>query len=678
MKKIISLVFLSLTSLMLILAVSCNEDIEPQLDIDVTTISFDAVANSVDSIVITSNTSWTAKSSESWLSIDPESGINDGVIVVSAEQNKDTVSRTSTVTVSATELESQTITITQGGALAVSAKILYLKAEDNSSNTFYITSDTSWTVTSTESWLTVSPSSGTNNAEVTITAEQNADTEARRTMLTVRENGSEPIEVEVAQAGTVYKLSVSTTSISIGSDANSTGIFTITSNAPWSLTSSESWLSVSPSSGDSDTEITVVAEATTVGSQRTASVKITTEFTTSKTVWVKQDGLPCGDDAEIPCVADGCLVPEMPSYASLQDNPYLPDPFTFMDGTRMTTKEEWTCRRAEIAMLAQEFEYGYKPCTPYEATTGSFSGNTVTVTVTLDGKTISFDCPITYPSTGTAPYPAMIGFGYSSLDNALLLELGVALISFPNDAIGNQANQSSRGKGKFFELYCSEQSSGAIMSWSWGISRLVDALEKTPEANIDATHLGVTGCSRNGKGALAAGAFDERIALTVPQESGSGGAANWRVSDFQGSSVQRLQQIVGENVWFRENFSQFRYTANKLPFDHHMIAALCAPRGLLIIENTSQVWLGDLSCWTTGNAAHMVWEALGVPENMGFSQVGDHNHCAFPASQQPELRAYVKKFLLDDDSEDTTIIYTDGDLVFDIEKWINWSVPELQ
>jgi len=89
-----------------------------------------------------------------------------------------------------------------------------------------------------------------------------------------------------------------------------------------------------------------------------------------------------------------------------------------MNGARVTKKAEWTCRRAEIAALAQEFEYGYKPNTPFSATTGSFSGNTLTVIVTDNGRTISFNASITYPSSGSAPYPAMIGVGGSNLNNS--------------------------------------------------------------------------------------------------------------------------------------------------------------------------------------------------------------------------------------------------------------------
>lgn len=145
----------------------------------------------------------------------------------------------------------------------------------------------------------------------------------------------------------------------------------------------------------------------------------------------------------------------------------------------------------------------------------------------------------------------MIGMGGSNLNNAELLKMGIAVITFPTNKLAEQMNGCSRGKGLFYEMYGSDHSASAIMAWAWGVSRLIDALLKTPAARIDPTRLGITGCSRNGKGALAAGAFEERINLTVPQEPGAGGAASWRVSDAQkaaGKNVQTLSQIVGENV----------------------------------------------------------------------------------------------------------------------------------
>ena len=184
--------------------------------------------------------------------------------------------------------------------------------------------------------------------------------------------------------------------------------------------------------------------------------------------------------------SSGCKVPTMPSYSSLPSNAKLPDPFTFLDGTVMTYSiDRWPCRRAEIAALAQEFEFGYKQNTPYSATTASFSSNSLIVTVTDSGKTISFTCSIQYPSTGSAPYPAMIGCGVSSLNSTALSTLGVAVITFPSDDIAQENDATSRGIGKFYTLYGSNHSAGALMAWAWGLDRLIDAIEKTPAANID-------------------------------------------------------------------------------------------------------------------------------------------------------------------------------------------------
>lgn len=377
---------------------------------------------------------------------------------------------------------------------------------------------------------------------------------------------------------------------------------------------------------------------------------------------------------------DDCKLPEMPSYSSLKENNKLPDPFLMMNGKRITKKSEWKCRQAEIAALAQEFEYGYKPSTPYSATSGSFKSDTIKITVNDNGKTISFSCKITYPTSGSAPYPAVIGMGMSNLNNSLLSGLGVAVISFPNNQIANQMNSDSRGKGKFYEMFGSDHSAGALMAWAWGVSRLIDALEKTPEARIDASRLGVTGCSRNGKGALCAGAFDERIKLTIPQEPGSGGAASWRVSDYmkaKDQNTQTLSQIVTENCWFRASFSQFSNTSNKLPFDQHSVMGLVAPRALLVIEN-DVLWLGPESSWNSANAAHMIWEALGVPYKFGFSQTAAHPHCAYPKSQEAELTAFVQKFLIGNVSDNTSIMKTELGFTFDKERWVDWTVPVLK
>ncbi|KZV90525.1 hypothetical protein EXIGLDRAFT_720300 [Exidia glandulosa HHB12029] len=355
-------------------------------------------------------------------------------------------------------------------------------------------------------------------------------------------------------------------------------------------------------------------------------------------------------------------------------NSKLPDPFGFIAGGRAATKADFACRQAEISTLFQRYELGTIPGKP-QSVTASLSGNTLTINVSDQGKSISFTASISKPS-GTGPFPAIIAYAAPSIP----IPAGVATINFNNDDIAAQQDGSSRGKGKFFTLYGSGHSAGAMAAWAWGVSRIVDALELVQaNSGIDVKRLGVTGCSRNGKGAFIAGAFEPRIALTIPQESGSGGSACWRLSDAmrtQGKDVQTASEIVGENVWFSTNFNQFSTSVPKLSVDHHELAALVAPRGLFVIENTSMEWLGNEATNGCMRAGQKVYQALGKPDAMGFSQVGNHNHCQFPSSQQADLNAFIGKFLLNQ-STNTNIMKTDGSFTFNEAQWIDWTTPTL-
>jgi hypothetical protein len=219
------------------------------------------------------------------------------------------------------------------------------------------------------------------------------------------------------------------------------------------------------------------------------------------------------------------------------------------------------------------------------------------------------------------------------------------------------------------------------MAWTWGISRVIDALKQTPAANINTYSLGVTGCSSNGKGALVAGAFEQRIALTIPQESGSGGDTSWRISDYIGPNItQTAGEIVQENVWFSTSFNQYANNVSILPYDHHMLAGLVAPRGLLALDNTDYAWLGPLSAYGAMSATKLIYQSLNASDSFGFSQVGNHSHCVFPSSQQSDLDAYVNKFLLNKTSTTGIFRSTGGyESQFSISRWIPWagSIPTI-
>ncbi|MCJ1312217.1 hypothetical protein MMC25_005891 [Agyrium rufum] len=366
----------------------------------------------------------------------------------------------------------------------------------------------------------------------------------------------------------------------------------------------------------------------------------------------------------------------IPANFKFTENYQLPDPFTSISGSKVTTKSEWACRQNEISQLFQRYELGTKPTKPAKVS-GKYKNGTLTITAGQNGKSISWNVSITYPTTGKAPYPALIAYDGLSIP----APAGVAIIVLNNDLLGLQNNASSRGVGLFYDLYGSDATASAMMAWAWGVSRVIDVLETTPAAKINPERIGVTGCSRDGKGAMVAGAFDSRIVLTIPQESGSGGDTCWRLSDAmldEGQVTQTASEIVNENVWFSEEFANFSTNTNLLPFDHHLLAGLIAPRGLLSFENSAVLWLGSWSAYGCMKTANRIYQALGVPENHGFSEVGNHSHCLFPDVQVPVLDAFVGKFLLDQAGTNTSVFEDDSSFRFDIPNaYVQWATPTL-
>lgn len=375
----------------------------------------------------------------------------------------------------------------------------------------------------------------------------------------------------------------------------------------------------------------------------------------------------------------------------------LPDPFTFLNGDPVLTKADWSCRRAEIATLIQRYGLGYLPTTKPTVTGALWvteeAAVRLNVTVTEGEKTISFSAAIVpprapveaEPNASDGPWPAIIAIGSSSITPIP----GVGLITFPNDLIAQQQSApGSRGVGLFYDLYGADHSAGAQIAWTWGVSRLIDALEQVhEEANVDVKHLGVTGCSRNGKGALVIGAFEERIALTIPQEGGAGGSSCWRIQDAlskRGVETQTAPQIIRENVWFGKAFNDFVQQVGVLPYDQHLLSALIAPRALYLPENGVIPWLGPESAWGCQRAARTVWKALGVEDNIGFGQTtgtsDDHGHCVFPVDAQlPGLTAFVDKFLKGKSDTETSFFNTSAEFPeYTDEFWIKWETPTLE
>ena len=350
----------------------------------------------------------------------------------------------------------------------------------------------------------------------------------------------------------------------------------------------------------------------------------------------------------------------------------LPDPFAWADGSgRSTDFKDWKRHRFEIAHQLQHYELGMKPVTPRDSIEAILNNDTLRVIVHENGEVLLLTAPIKY-SEGNGPFPAIIGIGRSTgaLPEQLFDKRKIAQITF--DFTQVMSHTQKRGNEPINRLYPEQTEMGSYCAWSWGISRLIDGLEKVgKKSRIDLSHLAISGCSFAGKMALFAGAFDERIALTIAREPGGGGVNAWRVSE----TLENVETLGRTNyAWFLESMRQFAgKNVNRLPIDHHELAALIAPRALLVLGNTDYEWLAEESNYVSCQAARMVWKAFGIEDRMGFSIQGGHMHCMLPKSQYPEVEAFIDKFLLGKTDVDTFVTKADMFEDMDYLKWMPWA-----
>jgi hypothetical protein len=371
----------------------------------------------------------------------------------------------------------------------------------------------------------------------------------------------------------------------------------------------------------------------------------------------------------------GCpALPQFPGAGALPAVGGLPDPFTKIDGTRISTQAEWRCRRQEIKELAEQYIYGDKPARP-ETVSGTVSDQNITVNVSHQGRSTSFTVGVQLPTGGSGPYPALVSVGGFSHD-ALVRAEGVAIISFNPNIVGSEGASRANKDGAFYDIYGAQSFTGLLAAWSWGVSRIIDVIEQSGADILRADAMAVAGCSRNGKAAFTIGAFDERIALTIPFESGSGGVPIWR--GIPGEGAQSLSSAFGETYWLGDAFGAFINGGEaRLPVDTHEVVAMVAPRGLLILDNPHIANLGPESAHVAALAGAEVFRALGVGANISYhSAVASGTHCQARPEHQEPLRQSLRKFLLKTGNAAgaiTAAASTTGNLA----EWRGWTTPTL-
>lgn len=353
-----------------------------------------------------------------------------------------------------------------------------------------------------------------------------------------------------------------------------------------------------------------------------------------------------------------------PPAESLPSHPELPDPLKMFDGTPVKTKEQWYKeRRPELKRLFQHYMYGYSPAAPkITATVRKTDREILGGKATLKEIQISFglkgpnapkiDLALFVPNMGKGPFPVFLALNKCGNHTVLpeeaisidedawrhdgckkegrgsdvdfwavetLIDRGYAFATFHESNIDPDKHDFTDGVHPHYPDLAGPKSShwGTIAAWAWGLQRCVDYLVTDP--SVDKTRICVTGHSRRGKTALLAGAFDERIALVIPHQSGTGGCALSRNNNQE--TVERINRVFPH--WFNDEFVKFDNKEDKLPIDQHLLMALVAPRALMDTEGKQDAWANFDSSLQALQAADVVYKFLGSEGIVGDGLIED-------------------------------------------------------
>ena len=261
-------------------ALSCTYSLSPS------SASFESDGgSSTASITAPDVCSWSASSSEGWITITAGSGgSGNGSLSFTVAPNTTIESRSGTISV-----EDKILTITQS-RIDCSYSLSSTSSSFNSdggSGTVNMTSPEgcSWSASSLSNWINISSgSNGSGSSTVSFTVDANPTVNLRVGSLTI---GGEVFTI--TQEGILCTYSLSSSSVSFNSDSGSGTVgMTSPSGCAWTASSSESWIAIVVTSGDGDGSISYNIEANPSIQSRSGTIAVEGQVLT-----VTQGGIDC-------------------------------------------------------------------------------------------------------------------------------------------------------------------------------------------------------------------------------------------------------------------------------------------------------------------------------------------------------------------------------------------------
>ena len=278
-----------------------------------------------------------------------------------------------------------------------------------------------------------------------------------------------------------------------------------------------------------------------------------------------------------------------PDFDAMPSIPGLPDPLLAADGTQITSREQWDRRKQRLRGLIEHWMFGRFPPPPDNlraVVTATHREGRVTIReVRLEfgpAHRAFLRVELVIPD-GAGPFPVFLtnhGRNRPWIYTAVRRGYIACIYHATDPRYGNGDDSDA-----WVEVY-PEYDFSVLARWAWAASRAVDHLLTLPE--VDKSKIALTGHSRNGKQALLAAAFDERIGAVIPSSGNSGECDPWRYTTepFANESIELL--AGAQSHWFHPRLRFFAGREDKLPVDQNTLLALVAPRGLMLYSGYAE------------------------------------------------------------------------------------------
>lgn len=240
------------------------------LSTDVSLLEFSDKASQM-TFNLVSDAAWTSTQTVNWFTTTPTSGRGNATISVAAEENNTTEERTGTINYAFADKTSYVNVHQLAKYMTIDNQSFEFDSKGGS-HIIELSTNDEWTaeIEHNVSWLKLSKSSGTGNAVITLTAEDNASVNTRSTTVVINTKYAQSIRILVSQKP--RHLSVSTSSILFFANGGTSEIVTIDTDGTFEIKSDASWFTVNKGEGNT---FTVYATKNSSDEMRRGKITIT-------------------------------------------------------------------------------------------------------------------------------------------------------------------------------------------------------------------------------------------------------------------------------------------------------------------------------------------------------------------------------------------------------------------